>query len=132
MKWLIGTLIAAVLTAPLILENKMDMQEQQLGYEKRNLTLNYEGAINGKHFFKMALTREGDTLNGTLISTFNKNNEVLGLIDQDESFVLTEYEGGKKVGVLEGKFIPGGELKGTWSTPDGKKWFPFYLIKKTN
>ena len=80
----------------------------------------------------MALTREGDTLNGTLISTFNKNNEVLGLIDQDESFVLTEYEGGKKVGVLEGKFIPGGELKGTWSTPDGKKWFPFYLIKKTN
>ena len=91
MKWLIGTLIAAVLTAPLILENKMDMQEQQLGYEKRNLTLNYEGAINGKHFFKMALTREGDTLNGTLISTFNKNNEVLGLIDQDESFVLTEY-----------------------------------------
>ena len=132
MKWLIGILIAAVLTAPLILENKMDMQEQQLGYEKRNLTLNYEGAINGKHFFKMALTREGDTLNGTLISTFNKNNEVLGLIDQDESFVLTEYEGGKKVGVLEGKFIPGGELKGTWSTPDGKKWFPFYLIKKTN
>ena len=132
MKWLIGTLIAAVVTAPLILENKMDMQEQQLGYEKRNLTLNYEGAINGKHFFKMALTREGDTLNGTLISTFNKNNEVLGLIDQDESFVLTEYEGGKKVGVLEGKFIPGGELKGTWSTPDGKKWFPFYLIKKTN
>jgi len=132
MKWLIGTLIAAVVAAPLILENKMDMQEQQLGYEKRNLTLNYEGAINGKHFFKMALTREGDTLNGTLISTFNKNNEVLGLIDQDESFVLTEYEGGKKVGVLEGKFIPGGELKGTWSTPDGKKWFPFYLIKKTN
>ena len=132
MKWLIGTLIAAVVTAPLILENKMDIQEQQLGYEKRNLTLNYEGAINGKHFFKMALTREGDTLNGTLISTFNKNNEVLGLIDQDESFVLTEYEGGKKVGVLEGKFIPGGELKGTWSTPDGKKWFPFYLIKKTN
>ena len=132
MKWLIGILIAVVLTAPLILEIKMDMQEQQLGYEKRNLTLNYEGAINGKHFFKMALTREGDTLNGTLISTFNKNNEVLGLIDQDESFVLTEYEGGKKVGVLEGKFIPGGELKGTWSTPDGKKWFPFYLIKKTN
>ena len=132
MKWLIGTLIAAVLTAPLILENKMDMQEQQLGYEKQISTLNYEGTINGKHFFKMTLTRKGDTLNGTLISTFKKNNEVLGHIDQDDSFVLAEYEGGQKVGVLEGKFITGGELKGTWSTPDGKKWFPFFLIKTAN
>ena len=132
MKWLIGTLIAAVVTAPLILGNKMDMQEQQLGYEKKIPTLNYEGTINGKHFFRMTLTREDNTLNGTLISTFKKNNEVLGTIDQDDSFVLAEYEDGQKVGVLEGKFIPGGELKGTWSTPDGKKWFPFFMIKTAN
>ena len=132
MKWLIGTLIAVVVTAPLILGNKMDIQEQQLGYEKRITTLNYEGTIKGKHFFRMTLTKEGNTLNGTLISTFKKNNEVLGTIDQDDSFVLAEYEDGQKVGVLEGKFILGGELKGTWSTPDGKKWFPFFMIKTAN
>jgi hypothetical protein len=129
MKWLIGTLIAAVVTAPLILGNKMDMQEQQLGYEKKIPILNYEGTINGKHFFRMALTREDDSLNGTLISTFNKNNEVFGSIDQDDLFVLTEYEDGKKVGVLEGKFIPDVAFKGTWSTPDGTSWFPFFMIK---
>ena len=132
MKWMIGTLIAAVVTAPLILGNKMDMQEQQLGYEKKIPTLNYEGTIKGKHFFRMALTREDNTLNGTLISTFKKNNEVLGSIDQDGSFVLAEYEEGQKVGILEGKFIAGGELKGTWSTPDGKNWFPFFMIKTAN
>ena len=93
---------------------------------------NYEGAINGKYFFKMALTRDGDTLNGTLLSTYRKNNEVFGFIDKDDSFVLSEYEDGQKVGVLEGKLITGGELKGTWSTPDGKKWFPFFLINETS
>ena len=132
MKWLIGILIVAVITAPLVFGNIMKQKEQELGYEKRVSVNTYEGTINGKHFFKMDLTREGDTLNGTLINTFKKKNEVFGFIDGDDSFVLTEYEEGEKVGVLEGKIITGGELKGTWSTPDGKKWFPFFLIKAAN
>ena len=132
MKWWIGILIVAVMTAPLVFGKIMKQQEQELGYEKRISVSNYEGTINGKHFFKMALTRDGDTLNGTLINTFKKNNEVFGFVDRDDSFVLSEYEDGQKVGVLEGKFITGGELKGTWSTPDGKKWFPFFLINESN
>jgi hypothetical protein len=132
MKWLIGLLIAAVVTAPLTLENKMDMQEQQLGYEKKTPTSNYGGTINGKHFFRMTLTREDNKLSGTLISTYKKEHEVYGTIDNDDSFILTEYDDGQKVGVLEGRIISSGELKGTWSTPNGKKWFPFFLFKATN
>ena len=131
MKWLIGTLIAVVVTAPLILGNKMDIQEQQLVYEKRTSTLSYEGTIKGKYFFKMALTREDNILSGTLINTYKKENEIYGTIDQEDSFLLTEYEDGQKSGILEGRIMQGGELKGTWSTPDGKKWFPFFLIKAT-
>ena len=121
----------AVISAPLILGNKMDMQEQQLGYEKKIQTLNYEGTIKGKYFFKMDFTREDNILSGTLINTYKKENAIYGTIDHEDSFLLTEYEDGQKVGVLEGRIMQGGELKGTWSTPDGKKWFPFFLIKAT-
>ena len=122
----------AVISAPLILGNKMDIQEQQLVYEKRTSTLSYEGTIKGKYFFKMALTREDNILSGTLINTYKKENEIYGTIDQEDSFLLTEYEDGQKSGILEGRIMQGGELKGTWSTPDGKKWFPFFLIKATS
>ena len=110
----------------------MDIQEQQLVYEKRTSTLSYEGTIKGKYFFKMALTREDNILSGTLINTYKKENEIYGTIDQEDSFLLTEYEDGQKSGILEGRIMQGGELKGTWSTPDGKKWFPFFLIKATS
>jgi len=132
MKWLAGILIAAALIAPLILENKMDMQEQQLGYEKKIPILNYEGTINGKYFFKMTFTRKDNILSGTLINTYRKKNEIFGTIDHEDSFLMTEYEEGHKAGVLEGRIMQGGDLKGTWSTPDGKTWFPFFLIKATN
>jgi hypothetical protein len=132
MKWFAGILIVAVISAPLILGNKMDIQEQQLVYEKRTSTLSYEGTIKGKYFFKMALTREDNILSGTLINTYKKENEIYGTIDQEDSFLLTEYEDGQKSGILEGRIMQGGELKGTWSTPDGKKWFPFFLIKATS
>ena len=132
MKWWTGILIAAVITAPLVFGKIMKQKEQETGYEKRLSVSNYEGTINGKHFFKMALARDGETLNGTLLSTFKKKNEVFGFIDKDDTFVLSEYEDGQKVGVLEGNLLTGGELKGTWSTPDGKKWFPFFLINETN
>ena len=132
MKLLAGILIAAVVSAPLILENKMDMQEQQTGYEKKIPTFNYEGSINGKYLFKMVFTREDNILSGTLINTYREKNQVYGTIDHEDSFLLTEYEDGQKVGILEGRIMQGGELKGTWSTPDGKKWFPFFLIKATS
>ena len=119
----------AVMTAHLILGRNMNMHEQQFGYEKKLPTMSYEGTINGKYFFKMALTREDNILSGTLVNTYKKENDVYGTIDDEDSFVLTEYEDGQKAGVLEGRIMQGGELKGTWSTSDGKKWFPFFLIK---
>ena len=120
------------MTAHLTLGRNMNMHEQQLGYEKKLPSMNYEGTINGKYFFKMALTREDNILSGTLVNTYKTENEVYGTIDDEDSFVLTEYEDGQKAGVLEGRIMQGGELKGTWSTPEGKKWFPFFLIKAAN
>ena len=131
MKWFAGILIVAVMTAHLILGSNMNMHEQQLGYEKKFPITSYEGTINGKHFFKMALTREDSILSGTLINTYKKENEIFGTIDDEDSFVLTEYEDGQKAGVLEGRIVQGGGIRGTWSTPDGKKWFPFFLVKTT-
>ena len=132
MKWLVGIIIVAVMTAHLILRSNMNMyEEQQPEYEKNQPTTSYEGTINGKYFFRMAFTREDNMLSGTLINTYKKENEIFGTIDDEDSFVLTEYEDGQKVGVLEGRIISSGELKGTWSTPDGKKWFPFFLIQTT-
>ena len=124
-------IIVAVMTAHLILGSNMNMHEQQLGYEKKFPTTSYEGTINGKHFFKMALTREDSILSGTLINTYKKENEIFGTIDDEDSFVLTEYEDGQKAGVLEGRIVQGGGFRGTWSTPAGKKWFPFFLVKTT-
>ena len=122
----------AVMTAHLIVGSNMNMyEEQQPEYEKNQPTTSYEGTINGKYFFRMAFTREDNMLSGTLINTYKKENEIFGTIDDEDSFVLTEYEDGQKVGVLEGRIISSGELKGTWSTPDGKKWFPFFLIQTT-
>ena len=92
MKLLAGILIAAVVSAPLILENKMDMQEQQIGYEKKIPTFNYEGSINGKYLFKMVFTREDNILSGTLINTYREKNQVYGTIEDEGSFLLTEYE----------------------------------------
>jgi hypothetical protein len=132
MKWLAGILIVAALAAPLILKEYMNKNVQQLGYEKRLPIINYEGTINGKHSFKISFTREGDILRGTLINTFKKKNRIYGTIDLDDAFLITEYEDGNKVGVLEGRILFGGEMKGTWSTPDGQKWFPFVLIKAIN
>lgn len=131
MRWLTGILIAAVMTAPLILGNNMNKSVQQIEHQKELPTIRYEGTINGKYFFKMAFTQEDNFLSGTLISTYRKENKIDGTIDKDNAFLLTEYQDGQEVGVLEGRIITGGYLKGTWSTPDGKKWFPFLLVKKS-
>ena len=102
MKWFAGILIVAVMTAHLILGRNMNMYEQQLEFEKNLPTTSYEGTINGKYFFKMAFTREDSILSGTLINTYKKENEIFGTIDDDDSFVLTEFEDGQKAGCSHG------------------------------
>ena len=130
MKWIVEILIVAGIFVTLILGYNMKIKDQQLGYKKQIPTLSYVGAINGTYLFQMAFTRKDNILSGTLVNTFEKENKIYGTIDNDDAFLLTEYEEGEKAGVLEGKIIPGGEIKGTWSTPNGEKWFPFYLVKK--
>ena len=75
------------MTAHLILGRNMNMHEQQFGYEKKLPTMSYEGTINGKYFFKMALTREDNILSGTLVNTYKKENDVYGTIDDEDSYL---------------------------------------------
>ena len=130
MKWTVEILIVTGIFVTLIWGYNMKTDNQQLGHNKQIPTLNYVGAINGKHLFEMAFTRQDNILSGTLTNTFEKENKIHGTIDHEGTFLLTEYEEGRKAGVLEGAIMAGGKMKGTWSTPDGEKWFPFYLVKK--
>lgn len=107
----------------------MNKNAQKPGHEKNLPIIHYAGSINGKHPFKISFSREKDIISGILVNTLQKKNEIHGSIDLDDAFLLIEYENGSKAGVLEGKFLNNGEMKGTWSTPDGKKWFPFFLSK---
>ena len=130
MKWIVEILIVTVIFATLIWGYNMKNKDQQLGYKKQIPILSYVGAINGKYLFQMAFTRKDNILSGTLVNTFERENKIYGTFDHEGAFLLTEYEEGEKAGVLEGKIIEGVKVKGTWSTPDGEKWFPFYLVKK--
>ena len=91
----------------------------------------YTGTVNGKHPFEMTIYRAGDTLSGFVINTYKQKAEIKGSVDGDDVFVINEFNGNQKTGIFSGRFIPGGEVKGTWSTPDGKKWHLFYLLEKT-
>ena len=108
MKWFVEILIVAGIFVTLIWGYNMKIKDQQLGYKKQIPTLSYVGAINGKYLFQMAFTRKDNILSGTLVNTFEKENKIYGTIDNDDAFLLTEYEEGEKAGVLEGKIIPGG------------------------
>ena len=130
MKWLVEILIVTVIFVTLIWGYNMKIKDQKLTYKKQIPALSYVGAINGKYLFQMAFTQKDNILSGTLVNTFEKENKIYGTIDNEGAFLLTEYEEGEKAGVLEGKIIQGVEIKGTWSTPDGETWFPFYLVKK--
>ena len=130
MKWIVETMIVAAIFITLILGYNMKIKDQKLSYKKQMLTFSYVGAINGKYLFHMTFTQKDNILSGSLVNTFEKKNKIYGTIDHEGVFILTEYEEDEKVGVLEGKITTGGEIKGTWSTPDGEKWFPFYLVQK--
>lgn len=129
MKWIVRTLIILVITASLFWGFYMKNKNDHLGHKAVAPIKAYEGTINGKYDFQMVLRKEGNRLTGTLTNTFNNENEVKGTIDTENAFIVDEFDKGQKVGVLEGRIIPGGNIKGTWSTPDGRKWFPFYLFK---
>ena len=130
MKWIVETLIVVAIFIALIWGYNMKIKNQTHAYKKQMPALSYVGAINGKYLFQMAFTQKDNILSGTLVNTFEKENKIYGTIDHEGVFFLTEYEEGEKAGVLEGKIIQGFEIKGTWSTPDGEKWFPFYLVRK--
>ena len=91
----------------------------------------YTGTMNGKHPFEMSIQREGDELSGFVLNTYKQKTDIRGSVDGDDVFVISEFDGNQKTGIFSGRFIPGGEIKGTWSTPNGKKWHLFYLHEKS-
>ena len=75
MKWNVEILIVAAIFVTLIWGYNMKTDNQQLGHNKQIPTLNYVGAINGKHLFEMAFTRQDNILSGTLVNAFEKENK---------------------------------------------------------
>ena len=106
----------------------------QCSSEEKNVIMTqkeYTGTMNGKHPFAMTIHRDGDSLSGFVLNTYKQKTEIKGTVNGDDVFVINEFDGNEKTGIFSGRFIPGGEIKGTWSTPDGKKWHLFYLLEKT-
>ena len=65
MKWNVEILIVVAIFVTLIWGYNMKTDTQQLDRNKQIPTLNYVGAINGKHLFEMAFTRQDNILSGT-------------------------------------------------------------------
>lgn len=90
----------------------------------------YEGTVNYDEI-EMQLVRNGGTISGKVIP---KNRDidisVSGNIDNDGSFVMTEYSDlGAITGVYRGR-IQDDTINGTWSKPDGSKSRPLFLRAK--
>lgn len=97
-----------------------------------------EGTI-GNAKVEMVLTKIGNQLSGsyfytkykTEISLMPPDNE--DNVAEDGSFTLNEYvtKDGEEThtGTFTGKLLPDGSITGTWKSADGKKIFPFELVK---
>ena len=119
--------IAIIIILVLVFLNQCSGEEKQMIMTQKV----YTGTMNGKHPFEMSIHREGDKLSGFVLNTYKQKAEIKGKVDGDDVFIINEFNGDQKTVIFSGRFIPGGEIKGTWSTPDGKKWNLFYLLENT-
>jgi ankyrin repeat protein len=93
--------------------------------------LAYRGTIGDSLRVEMTLSRKGADLSGSYFYTnIGKNLRLQGKVDASRKFVLTEFdEKGKSTGTFKGVFdVIGGEMQGTWLSPDRSTKLPFYLV----
>jgi len=89
----------------------------------------FVGSINDKYEIRMHLRRNGRQLLGQYsYKKIGKSIDIKGTIDEQESFVIDEFDNnGKSTGVFKGRIGSDGRLEGTWSKPNGESQMPFSL-----
>jgi hypothetical protein len=89
----------------------------------------FVGTINQTLKVRLRLSRSGQSLTGSYIyermGSFNLSLRLDGAMTSENEFYLDEFEGDKKTGRFEGKFVSKDWLEGTWSSTSTKKQMPF-------
>lgn len=102
----------------------------------------YTGSINNKLIIKMKMEITGNEIKGNYYyEKIKQNITVKGLIKkitdsknkQITQYIIEEFdEKGNKTGLFTGNLSSFVIIKGNWSSPDGKKIFPFILNEVKN
>ncbi len=90
----------------------------------------YKGTLLGGYNFDMTLKRSGNSLSGSVLNTYSNITSVKGQVDDDNNFMLREYEQEKITGIYKGTIFPEGRIKGVWSSPDGTRRLPFNMVQE--
>jgi len=90
----------------------------------------YKGTMPGGYNFDMTLKRSGNNLSGSVLNTYSNITSVKGLMDDENNFMLREYEQEKITGIYKGTIFPEGRIKGVWSSPDGMRRLPFNMVQE--
>jgi hypothetical protein len=116
-------LIVMILPFDLISQNQANKSDSFRYY--------YTGAIGEKYKIGMDLTCENSKLNGLYsYNSQGKTIEVAGDVDSQGNFILNENAGDGSTGTLKGNFGDSYcEIKGEWTSQDGKKKLPLNLQK---
>jgi len=115
-------IIMTVLIGSINILNKKDIMIMNEKY--------YKGKLLGGFNLEMTLKRNGNSLSGSVLNSYSNITLVKGLMDEDNNFMLREYEHEKITGIYKGTIFPEGEIKGVWSSPDGTRRLPFNMVQE--
>jgi len=91
-------IIMAVLIGSINILNKKDIMIMNEKY--------YKGKLLGGFNLEMTLKRNGNSLSGSVLNSYSNITLVKGLMDEDNNFMLREYEHEKNHGDLQGNDFP--------------------------
>ncbi len=105
----------------------------QIAVNKQIFIQHYEGAIADKYPISMRLVNWG---NGSLVGEYSykkvgKSITLYGDFKENNVFEMSEYAGDQMTGKFSGQFANKSLIKGTWSSPDGKKSLSFEVKATT-
>jgi hypothetical protein len=93
-------------------------------------TSKFIGAINNRYHIEMSLQQNGNTLSGSLLTSFGKTQRISGTVDGQGNVVISEYDGSGVVrGVFRGR-LSSSLLSGTWTMPNGSQPASFTMRKE--
>jgi hypothetical protein len=92
----------------------------------------FQGSINNKLPILMTIDFVDNKLKGTYYYMSKKIDiEIKGTIDSN-NIMIEEFSGNTKTGVFLGQLNEYNVINGQWTSPDGKKSFPFFIEEVGN